>query len=49
MGLIFGPILMSITVMLIQVYRDEFSEDETPQLELPNQEIEIENKNDLII
>ena len=25
MGLIFGPILLSITVMLIQVYRDEFS------------------------
>jgi len=49
MGLIFGPILMSITVMLIQVYRDEFSEDDTPQLELPNQEIELENKTDLII
>lgn len=38
MGLIFGPILMSITVMLIQVYRDEFSdEDAPPPLELPNQ------------
>ncbi|UQB67974.1 AI-2E family transporter [Epilithonimonas zeae] len=49
MGLIFGPILMSITVMLIQVYRDEFSEDDTPQLELPNQDIELENKTDLII
>ncbi|MFC4164952.1 AI-2E family transporter [Epilithonimonas zeae] len=49
MGLIFGPILMSITVMLIQVYRDEFSEDDTTQLELPNQDIELENKTDLII
>jgi len=38
MGLIFGPILMSITVMLIQVYRDEFSDaDAPPPLELPNQ------------
>lgn len=49
MGLIFGPILMSITVLLIQVYRDEFSEDDIPQLEIPNQEIEIENKTDLIL
>ena len=38
MGLIFGPILMSLTVLLIQVYRDEFSEvdDAPPPLELPN-------------
>jgi len=49
MGLIFGPILMSITVLLIQVYRDEFSEEDTPELEIPNQEIELENKIDLII
>ena len=49
MGLIFGPILMSITVLLIQVYRDEFSEDDTPQLELPDQETELENKIDLIV
>ena len=49
MGLIFGPILMSITVLLIQVYRDEFSEDDTPPLELPNQDSELENKIDLII
>ncbi len=27
-GLIFGPILVSITLLLIQVYRDEFSESE---------------------
>ncbi len=28
MGLIFGPILISITVLLVQVYRDEFSQSE---------------------
>ncbi|MBP7172466.1 MAG: AI-2E family transporter [Cloacibacterium sp.] len=28
-GLIFGPILVSITLLLIQVYRDEFSETES--------------------
>ena len=49
MGLVFGPIMMSITVLLIQVYRDEFSEEEIPALELPNQDIELENKTDLII
>jgi len=27
-GLIFGPILISITVLLIQVYHDEFSEND---------------------
>ncbi len=35
MGLVFGPIMISITLLLIQVYRDEFSDDETPKLELP--------------
>jgi len=49
MGLVFGPILMSITVLLIQVYRDEFSEDDTPELEIPNQDNELENKPNLII
>ena len=28
MGLIFGPILISITILLIQVYRDEFADDD---------------------
>ena len=38
MGLIFGPILMSITVLLVQVYQDEFSDDDTtPTLEIPEQ------------
>lgn len=48
MGLIFGPILISLTVLLIQVYRDEFSDDDKPELELPNNDLE-EKKVDLII
>ncbi len=48
MGLIFGPILVSMTVLLIQVYRDEFSDDETPELELPEPK-EIEKKIDLTL
>lgn len=47
MGLIFGPILISITVMLIQVYRDEFSDDEN-ELYIPEPR-EIEEKIDLSI
>ena len=39
MGLIFGPILVSITVLLIQVYKDEFSDEETPPaLHIPDQD-----------
>ncbi|MCG2793896.1 MAG: AI-2E family transporter [Weeksellaceae bacterium] len=38
MGLIFGPILLSITLLLIQVYRDEFSDEDTPPpLQLPKE------------
>ena len=48
MGLIFGPILVSMTVMLIQVYRDEFSDDDTPELKLPEPK-ELEQKIDLTI
>lgn len=48
MGLVFGPILVSMTVLLIQVYNDEFSEDDTPQLELPEPK-ELEKKIDLTI
>lgn len=48
MGLIFGPILVSMTVLLIQVYRDEFSDDETPELELPEPK-ELEKKVELIV
>lgn len=33
MGLIFGPILVSMTVLLFQIYRDEFSEIDPPKLE----------------
>lgn len=47
MGLIFGPILISITVLLIQVYRDEFSDDEN-ELIMPEPK-EIEKKIDLSI
>ena len=47
MGLIFGPILISITVLLIQVYRDEFSEDEHEII--MSEPKEIEEKIDLSI
>lgn len=47
MGLIFGPILVSITVLLIQVYRDEFS-DEDNEIILPEPK-ELEKKIDLTI
>lgn len=47
MGLIFGPILISITVLLIQVYRDEFADDDR-ELILPEPK-EIEEKIDLTI
>lgn len=41
MGLIFGPILVSMTVLLLQVYKDEFSSEEhPPELELPDDEKE---------
>ena len=47
MGLIFGPILISITILLIQVYRDEFADDDR-ELILPEPK-EIEEKIDLSI
>ncbi len=49
MGLIFGPILISLTLLLIQVYRNEFSDDGTPDLKLPDDDDELENKIDLIL
>ncbi|KMQ66728.1 permease [Chryseobacterium angstadtii] len=50
MGLIFGPILISFTLLLIQVYRNEFSDEDTPpELELPNKDKDQGNKVDLII
>ena len=48
MGLIFGPILISITILLIQVYRDEFAEEDDRELILPESQ-EIEKKIDLTI
>ena len=47
MGLIFGPILISITILLIQVYRDEFADDDR-ELIMPEPK-EIEEKIDLSI
>lgn len=47
MGLIFGPILISLIVLLIQVYNDEFSGEDN-ELILPEPK-EIEKKIDLIV
>lgn len=51
MGLVFGPILVSFTLLLIQVYRNEFSDDDTPELELSSKgnNDDLENKIDLIV
>jgi predicted PurR-regulated permease PerM len=49
MGLIFGPILISLTLLLIQVYRNEFSDDDTPDLQLPGKDDDLEQKIDLIV
>jgi len=51
MGLVFGPIFISLTLLLIQVYRNEFSEDDTPELELSSKDKneELETKIDLIV
>ena len=49
MGLIFGPILISLTLLLIQIYNDEFTDEEKPQLidshESENKEDENSNDN----
>lgn len=50
MGLIFGPILISLTLLLIQVYRNEFADDDTPpELKLPDSDGDLEQKIDLIV
>ena len=51
LGLIFGPILVSVTLLLIQVYRDEFSDnnDDNPKDILPPNGTELEQKTDLIL
>lgn len=49
MGLIFGPILISLTLLLIQVYRNEFSDDDTPELKLPDKDDELEKDIDLLV
>jgi len=39
MGLVFGPIMVSITILLIEVYKDEFSDQEVESsLYLPDNE-----------
>lgn len=50
MGLVFGPILVSFTLLLIQVYRNEFADDEKPELQLSDKDRkdDLENKIDLI-
>lgn len=50
MGLIYGPILVSFTLVMIQVYRDEFSTEEV-EIILPEKDRreELENKIDLTI
>ncbi|RQP11952.1 MAG: AI-2E family transporter [Chryseobacterium sp.] len=47
-GLIFGPILVSVTVLLIRVYRDEFSEDAVPELVVPEDD-DLDDNVDLIV
>ncbi|MEY8758106.1 AI-2E family transporter [Chryseobacterium tongliaoense] len=49
MGLIFGPILISLTLLLIQVYRNEFSDEDTPELQLPDKDDDLDKKIDLIV
>ncbi|CEJ67740.1 putative inner membrane protein [Chryseobacterium oranimense G311] len=50
MGLIFGPILISFTLLLIQVYRNEFSDEDTPpELKLPDTDDDQEGKINLIV
>ncbi len=48
MGLIFGPIMVSITMLMIQVYKSEFANEEN-ELILPEKDQELENKIDLTI
>lgn len=49
MGLVFGPIMVSLTLLLIQVYRNEFSDDDTPELQLPDKNDELETKINLLV
>lgn len=50
MGLIFGPILVSMTILLLQVYRNEFADEDKPPLQL-KEDIDDEElpKSDLIL
>ena len=51
-GLIFGPILVSITILLMQIYGDEFSEeteDSPNDIVLPESETPLQPKIDIDI
>ena len=51
-GLIFGPILVSITILLMQIYGDEFSEeteDSPNDIVLPESEKPLQSKIDIDI
>lgn len=48
MGLIFGPILVSVSILLMQVYYDEFTYDEN-EIILPESEKPLEKKIDLTL
>lgn len=49
LGLIFGPILVSVTILLMQVYKDEFNNDDnSKEIILPDSN-ELEQKIDLTI
>lgn len=45
MGLIYGPILVSLTILLLQIYRNEFADEDIPELEIPNSDQNSEGKN----
>ena len=52
LGLIFGPILVSITILLMQIYGDEFSEeteDSPNDIVLPESETPLQPKIDIDI
>lgn len=48
MGLIFGPILVSMTLLLIQIYKDEFSGEDSTELYIPKND-EPEEKINLML
>lgn len=49
MGLVFGPILVSMTVLLFQIYKNEFGEDPSNELIMPHETEAHDDKIDLSI